>query len=176
MALRDVWRALSAQIFGVTRSDWRTRPGRNFKRLLRTASSLAERYGLAERVDDARKLLRKRIEGAAVGAYEKAALDAAMAEEARTRTRIAQRTAEAAIERSTLENERLRSEIERNRADVRRTETEALARFMETMVRCGVAVSLRGARIDIVPHGGVIVVEDLRTVLDDEQDPATLRD
>lgn len=168
-ALRDVWRALSAQIFAVTRRDWRTRPGRNFKRLLRTASSLAERYGLAERVDDARKLLRKRIEGAAVGAYEKAALDAAMAEEARTRSRVAQRTAEAAIERSALENES-------NRADARRSETEALACFMETTVRCGLAVSLRGARIDIVPHGGVIVVEDVRTVLDGEQDPATSRD
>lgn len=144
MSWRNWTRAVVAKLFGLTRSDWRGRPGRDLRRGLARLSDRSRSYLSSESFTEFRSTLRKAIEGRAIAPHEKAMLDAVQAEELRARARLHQRTEATLVERARLENERVRAEIERMRV-------EALCRFLATLSEAGMAFELRGNKIQFVP-------------------------
>lgn len=167
MGMSAFLRCIAARVFGVTRRDWRTTPGRLFRRGLRRAADVAQQWQIAEKVREARGLARKRIEGLAREPFERAILAAAQEEQLRTQIAIERRTTDAQVEHAQLRNELVRSEIARNDAERRRLEADALARLIETLTAAGIAIAIKKPFvIDVVPHGGVIRIEDLRAQLD----------
>lgn len=177
MGLRSFLRCVAAKVFGVSRRDWRTTPGRLFRRGLRRAADVAQHWQVAEKVREARGLARKRIEGLAREPFERAILAAAQEEQLRTQIELERRTADTQVEHARLRNELVRSEIARNDAERRRLEADALARMIETLTAAGLAIAIKKPfTIDVVPHGGVIRIEDLRAQLDGSVEAGPVRD
>jgi hypothetical protein len=166
---RNWTRAVVAKLFGLTRSDWRGRPGRDLRRGLARLSDRSRSYLSSESFTEFRSTLRKAIEGRAIAPHEKAMLDAVQAEELRARARLHQRTEATLVERARLENERVRTEIARSRAEIERMRVEALCRFLATLSEAGMAFELRGNKIQFVPsavaHDPAMVGELLAAML-----------
>ncbi|MGE0143824.1 MAG: hypothetical protein AB7I19_07925 [Planctomycetota bacterium] len=151
MSWRNWTRAVVAKLFGLSRSDWRGRPGRDLRRALARLSERSRSYRSGECFAEFRSTLREAIEDRVIAPHEKAVLAAVQAEELRARAQLHQRTEATRVERARLEKERVRTEITRSRAEIERTRVEALCRFLAAVSEAGIAFELHGNKIQFAP-------------------------